>query len=272
MSSIKTQSEVKERQARWMMTDQKIRVTVWNEYWDERLFDHVAAIYPSGIQETIGGFLRTDQEFQVKTAFLQEAECGLPDQLLEQTDVLVWWGHVVHDKLPEDRVRKICERVLDGMGFVALHSGMYSKPFERLVGTCMNSAFRELGERERVWVVNPAHEICRGLGACFELEHSEVYREPTGYPLPEEILFLSWYAGGEAGISGGCYYRGRGRIFYFTPGHEDYPIYQNEQVQQVIVNGVRWAHNPWKADYESGEVAPLEPLDEKCLLHYEKQR
>lgn len=252
--------------------ERNIRVTVWNEYWDEQLFEHVRLLYPEGIQEVVGGFLRKEPDFSVRTSWLGEEDSGLSDELLDQTDVLVWWGHVVHDRVPTDRVKKICDRVLDGMGFVALHSGMYSRPFEQLVGTCMNSAFREAGEKERVWVVNPAHEICRGLGSCFEIEHSEVYREPTGFPLPEEILFLSWYAGGEAGISGGCYYRGQGRIFYFTPGHEDYPIYHHKEVQKVIANGVRWAYNPWRAVYESGEVSSMETLDEARLLHYEKNR
>lgn len=251
----------------------KIRVAVWNEFWDERLFDHVKKIYPEGIHNAIADSLKEDKSLEVTAVSFEDPDYGLSDHILDQTDVLIWWSHVIPHKVPDDRIEKIYNRVYrEGMGFIALHSGMYSKIFGRLVGECMNSAFREDGEKERVWIVNPAHEICNGLGAFFEIEHTEVYREPTGFPLPDELLFISWYAGGEAGISGGCYYRGLGRIFYFTPGHEDYPVYYNENVRRIINNGVHWAYNPGCVQYERGEVAALEALDDSELLHYLKNR
>lgn len=250
----------------------KIRITVWNEYWDEQRFANVHEIYPDGMHEAIAGFLRQDQRFEVKTATPEDRDYGLSEELLNQTDVLIWWGHVIHHLVPEDAVDRVCRHVLNGMGMIFLHSALYSKPFERLIGGVMNCAYREVGERERIWNVNPAHEISRGLGACFELEHSEVYREPTGFPLPEELVFISWYEGGEAGISGGCYYRGRGRVFAFTPGHEDYPVFYDANIRRVIINAAAWAYNPYRAVYESGEVEPYEPLDESRLIRVFKDR
>lgn len=250
----------------------QIRVTVWNENWDEVRFENVREIYPDGIHNAIAGFLGKEEGISVRTCTPDDPDFGLSQEVLDQTDVLVWWGHVIHHLVPDDAVERVCKRVLNGMGMVFLHSALYSKPFEKLVGGVMNCAYREVGEKERVWVVNPAHEIARGLDACYEIEHSEVYREPTGFPLPDELVMISWYAGGEAGISGGCYYRGRGRIFAYTPGHEDYPVFYNPWVQKTICNGVRWAFNPHIPRYASGEVEPLEPLDESKLIRIHKDR
>ena len=250
----------------------KIRVTIWNEYWDELRFENVSALYPRGIHGAIAGFLGREADLLVRTVTPADDGFGLSDEILGQTDVLMWWGHVIHHMVPDEAARKVCRRVLEGMGLIALHSALYSKPFELLVGPVMNSAYREWGEKERLWVVNPAHEIARGLGPCLEIAHSEVYREPTGLPLPDELVFISWYAGGEAGISGGCYARGRGRVFSFTPGHEDYPIYHHPGVQRVLINAVRWAHNPCPMICSPGEVAPLEDLDPNQLLRVHKDR
>ena len=250
----------------------RILVTIWNENWDEQRYENVRRIYPEGIHGAIAAFLRGDSRLSVKTVVPHGGGCGLTEAILEETDVLVWWGHVTHHLIPEVVAARVQERVLSGMGFVALHSAVYSKPFQRLVGAIMNSAYRESGEKERVWMVNPAHEIARGLPCCFELSHSEVYREPTGLPMPDELVSLSWYAGGEAAISGSCYYRGQGRIFAFTPGHEDYPIYHDPNVQAVIRNGVSWACNPCRMALESGEVEAFEPLDPSTLMIVKKHR
>lgn len=250
----------------------KIRVTVWNENWDEVRFANVRALYPKGIHGALQSFLEQQEDFIVRTATPQDADFGLSQDILNATDVLIWWGHVIHHLVPDDAVDRVCKRVLNGMGFIPLHSSLYSRPFERLVGGVMNSAYREIGEKERVWIVNPAHEISFGLNACFEIQHSEAYREPTGFPLPDELITISWYAGGEAGISGGCYYRGRGRIFAFTPGHEDYPIFYNPWVQRVIINATRWAYNPSMPQYDAGEVPPYEILNESDLIRIHKER
>ncbi len=243
----------------------KIRVTVWNEFRGEVHRENVKRVYPEGIHTVLAEFLTQDEKFIVRTATFADEDYGLSQKLLDETDVLLFWAHEIHHLLPDEVAARVQKRVLEGMGFIALHSATYSKPFERLTGAIMMSAYREVGEKERVWVVNPAHEIARGVPQFFEVPHTEVYREPTGLPMPDELVFVSWYAGGEIGLSGGCYYRGRGRVFYFTPGHEEYPIYYDKMIQKVIINAVRWAYNPWRVDYENGPVPPYETLDPETL-------
>ena len=240
---------------------QKIRVTVWNEFIDEKRRPVVRDTYPEGIHEAIASFLREDGRFEVRTSTLDEPDAGLSDPLLDGTDVLLWWGHVAHHAVPDGRVDRVLARINEGMGFIALHSGFYSKPMVRMVGPRMTGAYREDGEKERVWVVNPAHPICEGLTDRIEIPHSEMYAEPNGVAAPDELLFISWYPGGEVFRSGGVWYRGRGRVFGFTPGHEEYPIYRQPEIQRVIRNAAAWAYNPPSGYvYRKGAVEPLEPI------------
>ena len=102
--------------------------------------------------------------------------------------------------------------------------------------------WREAAEMERLWIVNPGHEICEGLdGECFELRETEMYGEFFDIPQPDELIFVSWFSGGEVFRSGCTFHRGKGKIFYFRPGHESYPIYHDANVQRVLANAVRWA-------------------------------
>lgn len=218
-----------------------IRVTIWNEFVHERSEPAVAAIYPKGIHGLLAEVLGRAPGFRVRTATLDEPEHGLTAEALDQTDVLLWWGHAAHERVADEIVTRVQARVIDGMGLVVLHSGHYSKVFKRLMGTSCALCWREAGERERVWVVNPGHPIADGIDRFIELENSEMYGEPFGIPTPDEQVFISWFAGGEVFRSGACWTRGSGRIFYFSPGHEAYPIYHHPQIQRVIANGVRWA-------------------------------
>lgn len=218
-----------------------LQVTVWNEFVHERKEKAVREIYPEGIHGAIAAALRNSPGLDVRTATLDQPAQGLPTDLLDETDVLVWWGHVAHDQVDDALVERIQQRVLAGMGLVVLHSGHHSKIFKRLMGTGCDLLWREAGERERVWVVNPSHPIAAGIGDCIEIEHSEMYGEPFTIPAPDELIFVSWYEGGEV-FRGGCtWQRGAGRIFYFSPGHETYPIYHHPDVQRVIANGIHWA-------------------------------
>jgi trehalose utilization protein len=218
-----------------------LRVTIWNEFVDERSNPAVARIYPEGIHGALAAALRAQPELLVRTATLREPEHGLTEEVLAQTDVLTWWGHAAHDEVSDAVAARVQQRVLDGMGLIVLHSGHESKVFRRLMGTSCLLCWREAGERERVWVVNPGHPIARGIGHYIELENSEMYGEPFGIPTPEEQVFISWFQGGEVFRGGNCRTRGSGRIFYFSPGHEAYPIYHNPLIQRVICNGVFWA-------------------------------
>jgi len=218
-----------------------LRVTIWNEHIHERKHEAIAKIYPRGIHHALRESLIKDTGMEIRTATLDQSEQGLPKALLEDTDVLLWWGHAAHEQVADELVDRIQEKVLGGMGLVVLHSGHYSKVFKRLMGTGCGLCWREAGERERVWVVNPGHPIAAGLGDCIELEQSEMYGEPFEIPTPEELVFISWFGGGEVFRSGCTWTRGSGRIFYFSPGHEAYPIYHHPDIQKVILNGVHWA-------------------------------
>jgi trehalose utilization protein len=216
------------------------RVTVWNEYRHERSNPAVAALYPDGIHAVLADALR-EQGIDPRTATLDDPGQGLPDDLLEATDVLVWWGHGAHDEVDDRLVERVVARALAGMGLVVLHSAHHSKVFRRLMGTSCDLAWREAQDRERLWIVAPEHPIAEGIGASIDLDIEEMYGEPFDVPPPEQLVFVSWFSGGEVMRSGCCYTRGRGRIFYFRPGHETHPTYYNRDIRRALANAVNWA-------------------------------
>ena len=215
-------------------------VTVWNEYVHERESDVVADVYPDGIHETLATALER-RGFETRTATLEEPEHGLPPAVLDETDVLTWWGHAAHDEVADEVVERVTSHVLDGMGLVVLHSGHFSKVFRSLMGTTCSLKWREAAERERLWVVEPSHPVAAGIDECIELEEAEMYGEHFDVPQPETLVFNSWFEGGEVLRSGCCYRCGNGKVFYFRPGHETYPVYHDEDIQRVIANAVEWA-------------------------------
>ncbi|MCO8268477.1 ThuA domain-containing protein [Haloferax sp. AB510] len=237
-----------------------VTVTVWNEYRHEKENDEVAEIYPDGIHATIAEGLR-EAGYDVQTATLDEPEHGLTESVLDDTDVLAWWGHKAHDEVDDAIVDRVVDRVRDGMGLLVLHSGHYSKPFKRLMGTTCSLKWRESGEKERVWVVEPGHPIADGLDESFEVPRAEMYGERFDIPAPDELVFTSWFEGGEVFRSGCCYTRGKGRVFYFRPGHETYPIYEQEEVRTVLDNAVDWAAPGDGPDPYFGNAEPIEDLD-----------
>lgn len=218
-----------------------IRVTIFNEFIHEQEVAAVRDIYPQGIHMALASFLAQDEGISVKTATLQEPEHGLPKSVLEDTDVLIWWGHARHHLVTDDVVDRVYGRVLDGMGLIVLHSGHFSKIFKKLMGTSCALLWRDAGEKERIWVADPSHPISQGIGAYIELPHAEMYGEYFDVPQPESLIFISWFAGGEVFRSGMTWHRGRGRIFYFRPGHETFPIYNHPQIQRVLINAVHWS-------------------------------
>jgi len=223
-----------------------IKVTVWNEFYHEVEHENIKAVYPDGIHNCIKDFLQ-GEDFTVRTATLAMPECGLTDDVLDDTDVLIWWGHAKHGDVPDEIAKKVQQRVLKGMGLIVLHSGHHSKPFRLLMGTTCDLRWRD-NDRERIWCCNPTHPIAEGIPAHFELEHEEMYGEHFTIPTPDDVIFLGWFAGGEVFRSGCTFTRGLGKIFYFQPGHEEYPIYRNEYVQKIIKNAIKWAKPVFKAD------------------------
>jgi len=236
------------------------QVTVWNENRHEKTNPKVAEIYPFGIHQAIASHLG-EYEITARTATLDESEHGLTVEVLLNTDVLIWWGHMAHDEVADEIVERVHARVLEGMGLIVLHSGNYSKIFRKLLGTTCALKWREADEKERLWVVNPAHPITAGLGEYIELQQEEMYGEHFDIPAPEELIFLSWFAGGEVFRSGCTYTRGQGKVFYFRPGHETYPTYHNKEIIRVIANAVKWASQAkgTKPIYDNVPV-PLEKL------------
>lgn len=232
-----------------------VKVTVWNEGIHEKTSSEVAAIYPDGIHGCIKTFLESQDDFRVKTATLKQRQCGLTEEVLNNTDVLIWWGHMAHGMVSDKVVERVYQRVLGGMGLVVLHSGHHSKIFKKLMGTTCNLLWRD-GDRERVWTVNPSHPIAKGIPPYFNLAVEEMYGERFDIPEPDELIFMGWFSGGEVFRSGCTWQRGLGKIFYFQPGHESNPTFRNEYVQRIIINAVRWAkpRNEIKTELECTHV------------------
>ena len=238
----------------------KIRVTVWNEFRHEKTHPRVTAVYPEGIHNVIAAAVETQPDMIARTATLDEPEHGLTDEVLAETDVLTWWGHMAHREVKDEIVDKVQARILDGMGLIVLHSGHYSKIFRRMMGTTCNLKWREVGEKSRLWVVEPGHPIVDGLPAYFEVPHEEMYGERFDIPAPQTRVLVSWFPGGEVFRSGCCFERGKGRIFYFQPGHETYPTYHQPEIQKVILNAIRWAAPKPGVPVTFGNVKPLEAI------------
>lgn len=221
--------------------DRMIRVTVWNENRHEKTDERVRRVYPEGIHGAVSAHLNRQEGIRASTATLDEPEHGLTAEVLSQTDVLTWWGHCAHAEVSDAVVGRVRARVLEGMGLVCLHSAHLSKIFTTLMGTSGSLRWRDIGEKERVWTIEPGHPIAAGIGDCFEIAHEEMYGERFDIPAPEKVVFISWFEGGEVFRSGCTWERGNGRVFYFRPGHETYPVYHDTNVLRIITNAVRWA-------------------------------
>ncbi len=244
-----------------------INVTVWCENRHDAPYDvRVPLVYPEGLHKAIQTNLEAS-DLTIRTAVLDSAEQGLPDEVLESTDVLIWWGHCAHEAVTDELVSKIQVRALAGMGLVLLHSSHYSKLFRKLMGTTCKLSWREVGEKERVWTVNSRHPIARGIPETFVIPNSEMYGEPFDIPTDGEVVFMSWFEGGNVFRSGIAFRRGHGRLFYFSPGHETYPIYHDETVIQIIGNAVRWVAperiEPARVTYQPESMEEIRTIQPK---------
>jgi trehalose utilization protein len=243
----------------------KIRVTVWGENVHEKKHAAVRKVYPDGMHEAIAGALREVSDFEVRTATLDQPEHGLTEEVLRETDVLTWWGHCAHGQVDDTIVDRVQKHVLQGMGLIVLHSGHYAKIFKRLLGTTCSLTWREAGEKERIWVCNPGHAIAQGIDRYFEIPNEEMYGEPFAIPNPDEVVFLSWFEGGEAFRSGCTWKRGNGKIFYFRPGHETYPTYHQKEVQRVLQNAAKWAAPEGSRWVDSCPNVPIDKAAERIV-------
>ncbi len=238
-----------------------MNIVVWNENVHETRGDAtVREHYPDGIHTVVAAGLEARlptaeharsvttpaapadrSDHTVTTATLQDPEHGLTEERLAATDVLFWWGHVAHDQVSDEVVDRVVRAVHAGMGLVVLHSGHYSKPFTRLMGTTCSLKWRNDGERELVWTVAPEHPIAAGVPHPIVIDRQEMYGEYFDIPRPDEEVFLSTFAGGEVFRSGVAYRRGLGRVFYFSPGDQEYPVYHHPDIQRVLANAALWA-------------------------------
>ncbi len=246
----------------------KVNLTIWNEFLHEKQSEPVRALYPEGIHKAIGAGVAQLGDFSLRYATLDEPEHGLPQGVLEHTDVLFWWAHLAHDKVSDEVVKRVHEEVLKGMGLVVLHSGHFSKIFKRVLGTHGSLKWREADEKERLWNLMPSHPVMAGIPEYFELEQEEMYGERFDIPTPDDLLMISWFQGGEVFRSVCAWRRGHGKVVYIRPGHETYPTYKNEHILRLLANAATWAARRVSIDSSKAPNAEaLEPVPNPTKEH-----
>ena len=219
-----------------------IKVTIYNEYIEEKKSAKCREIYPDGMHMAIKRYLDKNPDLEVTAVTMEMPDCGLTEELLNNTDVLLWWGHGHHGDVPDEVAQRVKWRVLrDGMGFIALHSSHMSKPFRELMGTSCRLHWCE-DQKEVLWSIMPSHPIAKGIPQYIELDSEEMYGEPFHIPNPDEVIFMGWFNHGNVFRSGVTYRRGNGKIFYFQPGHQSNPSYNNPHILKIIENGIYWAN------------------------------
>ena len=219
-----------------------MRVVVWDEKLHEKE-ERVREVYPNGIAAEIAGGIKKEltsaNDCEIVCLNSDIEEFGFTEETLNETDVLVFWAHRSHDVFPDEIVERICNRVMKGMGLIVLHSAHLSKVFKRLMGTSCTLKYR-FGDFARVWITTPSHPIARGIPEFFDLEEEEMYGEFFDIPKPDDVVFTTWFSGGNI-FRGGCtWQRGFGKVFYFHPGHDTNLAYYNPTVLKVISNAVLW--------------------------------
>ena len=216
--------------------EEKIRVLAWSELSEPK------SVYPNGINGTLAEYLNTLGDIVAETANIDEPDQGLSEGKLSETDVLIWFGHVRHDDVTDETVERVVKHVKErGMGYLALHSSHFARPLKALLGTsCAWRAYVEDGKPGYIKVVNPDHPIAEGVSD-FVIPREEWYGEPYDVPIPEAVIIAGLYCDGkELARDGLVWTVGNGRVFYFRPGHETFPIYYMDEVRRIIANGVRW--------------------------------
>ena len=218
-----------------------IKVTVWNEAVHEKFSREVARVYPDGIHGCIKAFLSKEDDFEIRTATFFDEEHGLTEEVLDNTDVLIYWSHALQDEFSDEVAERIKRHVLSGMGLIALHSAHYSKMLRLLMGTTMTLKWKH-DESENLWCTAPLHPIANGIPEVIDIPEEEMYGEPFDIPKPDDVIFTGWFSGGCVFRSGVTFSRGNGKIFYFQPGHETNQTYYIPEIQRIIVNAVRFCN------------------------------
>lgn len=186
------------------------------------------------------------QGWEVITASLNDPDQGISESRLNSTDVLIWWGHKKHGDVNGNLVNKIAERLTAGkMEFIGTHSCHFAKPFKTIMGTrCSWREYVDDGTSAEIIVKLPDHPICKGVKN-FKLPKIERYGEPFALPEPEAVpldgIYTKPNGQTESARMGLCWTIGKGKVFYFTPGHETFNDYYLPEVRQIFVNAVPWA-------------------------------
>jgi trehalose utilization protein len=201
-----------------------------------------AALYPEGIEGAIAAALQPHPECQLSISRLSDPDHGLADSLLDQTDVLIWWGRLHHDDVADARAQAVADRVRGGkLGLIALHASFASKPFRLLMGRpCEPKSWGDEGKAEHVEIKDPKHPIARGLEP-FVIPRASTFSEPFTVPEPESVVLTSSWETGEHFRSGMTWSIEQGRVVYLRPGDDQFPVLFHPAVRQVVANAALWA-------------------------------
>lgn len=214
-----------------------VRVRVWCEGPEPE------SAYPDGVGATLAEILDGVPNVDSTPALLTDPAAGLSDEALDQTDVLVWWGRLRHDEVPDDRAEAVARRVREGkLGFLALYASCGAKPFRRLMNSmsCEPGSWREDGKPEYVSVQSPDHPIAAGVGS-FTIPRTDMFSEPFAVPEPDAVVFVSRWERGETVRSGLAWTMDRGRVAYLRAGPASFPVLHHPSVRQTIANAALWA-------------------------------
>jgi len=219
------------------MAEAKVKALVWSEFTEPK------DVYPKGIHGDIAEYLNASGNVEAKVVQLSDPDQGVSQAMLDWADVLLWWGHQKHRDVTDETVQRIVKSVKEGgMGYFAMHSAHYSRGLIAILGTPCGLGSVGDGGAESISVVMPDHPIAKGVSD-FVVPRTEYFGEPFGVPEPEAVVFKSTFEKGDNiwFRSGCCWTVGKGRVFYFRPGHETYPIMRQPEVQKVIYNATLWS-------------------------------
>jgi trehalose utilization protein len=214
-------------------------------------------VYPNDIRGAVAAELAKLRGYTVKTATLSDPEQGISQAALDATDVLIWWGHLKHGDVSDTGVERIVKRVREGgMGIIFLHSAHFAKPLKAVLGA--SGAWKDyVNDRSphRITVADPKHPIARGVRD-FVIPQEERYEEPFIVPTPEAVVFEGYYEKTKTKARQGlCWTIGKGRVFYFRPGHEEFPVFFMPEVRRIMRNAALWAARDEAGIWEDNDPA-----------------
>ena len=222
-----------------------MNILIFCEHQQDK-YEPVSLVYPDTMHRTLGSIFT---EHNVWYATLDDINESITEEILADTDVMFWWGHHKHNDVPDEISELVAGAVMKGMGAVFLHSSHLAKPFRRLLGTSCTLRWQVTSDlSENLWVSAPYHPITQGIPAVLNIPHEEMYGEPFDIPNAEDIVFMGWFSSGNVFRSGVTFKRGYGKIFYFQPGHEEYPVYHDDVIRKILLNAANWAKGDARRD------------------------